>query len=265
MSKLRVASVALLVVASTGLLFGSMGFSSVAADRGVSVAVADDDSALVGYDSETVRVTGNERVDLVEVTNRLPSEASVTNVTVATSGDDDNVAISNVSKPTLDPGEAAAVAADVHCPGNRDVPITVSVTVDAEGVTADISGDTTTRSFTLDCGGKGQGPSSDARFNGAGNFEFGPTNADAVTVTYWTASKDKGEWTFTEHGPESGVGTAQKLNGQVGNEPKYVAVYVHEYNETYVHPGLDRANGTVDRSSSGDAVVEDGRFDPTAD
>lgn len=263
MSKLRVASVVVLVVASTGLMFGSMGFSSVAADRGVSVAVADDDSALVGYDTGTVQVTGNERVDLVTVTNRLSSEASVTNVTVTTGADD--VTVSSVSKPTLDPGESEAVAADIHCPGNRDVPVTVSVTVEGEGVTAAISGDTTTRSFELDCGGNGQ--ASGPQFNGNGNFDFGASNAETVNVTYWTASKQGGDWTVDEQSVDAEVNVADKLRGQVSanSNETFVAVYVHEWNETYVHPGLDPTNGTVDQSSSGDAVVEDGEFDPTTD
>lgn len=263
MSKLRVASVVVLVVASTGLLFGSMGFNSVAADRGVSVAVVDDDSALVGYDSGTVHVTGNERVDLVTVTNRLSSDASVTNVTVTTDADD--VTVSGLSEPTLGPGESEPVAADVHCPGNRNVLVTVSVTVEGEGVTAAISGDTTTRSFELDCGGNGE--SSGPRFNGKGNVDFGEANGETVTVTYWTASKQSGDWTVDEQSVDAEVNAAGKLRSQVGatGSQPFVAVYVHEWNETYVHPGLDRTSGTVDESSSGDAVVEDGEFDPTAD
>jgi|AntRauMinimDraft_4_1070384.scaffolds.fasta_scaffold00774_2 hypothetical protein len=259
MNKLRVASVALLVVASTGLMFGSMGFSSVAADRGVSVAVADDDSALVGYDSGTVTVTGNERVDLVTVTNRLSSEAAVANVTVSTS--DDDVEVTNVSKPSLDPGEVKAIAADVHCPGNRDVTVTVSVTVEGEGVTAAISGDTTTRSFELACGG--HGPDSGPRFTGAGNFQFDAMDAETVNVTYWTASNQSGTGTVDEQSNTSEVETATNLGGQVDG-PRFVAVYVHETDTTYVHPGLDRANETVDWGTGG-AVVEDGQFDPTAD
>jgi len=258
MNKLRVASVALLVVASTGLLFGSMGFSSVAADRGVSVAVADDDSALVGYDSDTVDVNGKERVDLVTVTNRLSSEASVTNVTVSTA---DDVEVTDVAKPTLGPGEAKSIAADVHCPGNRSVDVTVSVTVEAEGVTAAISGDTTTRSFELDCGG--QGPT----FNGKGNFDFGATDSETVNVTYWTVKNGNGGSSnaFEEHGPVE-VDPTTNLRGQVGGSggETFAAVYVHEWDETYVHPGLDRANGTVS-GSGGDAVVKDGQFDPNAD
>lgn len=149
MSKLKVASVALLVVASTGLLFGSMGFSSVAADRGVSVAVADDDSALVGYDTDDQTVTGDERLTLVTVTNRLSSSASVTNVTATTA--DDAVRVSDVSKPTIGTGEKGLVDAAVHCEQGATTTVTVSVTVEADGVTAAISGDTTTRSFTVSC------------------------------------------------------------------------------------------------------------------
>lgn len=54
------------------------------------------------------------------------------------------------------------------------------------------------------------------------------------------------------------------LRKQVGGGPKFVAVYVHEWDETYVHPGFDRTNETVDWGAD-DAVVEDGRFDPSAD
>jgi hypothetical protein len=261
MSSLKGLSIALAVLAGTGLLLGTFGFSAASAERGVSVAVVDDENAMVGYQASDRLAPEGQRVDLVTVTNRLSSEASVTNVTVTTSGDDDNVVVSNVSKPTLGPGEAEAVAADVHCPGNRDVPITVSVTVEAEGVTAAISGDTTTRSFSLDCGGEGE--SSGPRFTGAGNFEFGATDAETVNVTYWSPSEQSSDASFDEWGPAE-VKTWKKLNGQVDNGPKFVAVYVHEWDTTYVHPGFDRANGTVDWGT-GDAVVEDGRFDPTSD
>lgn len=149
MNKLRLASIALLVVASTGLLFGSMGFSSVAADRGVSVSVADDDSALVGYETRSQTITGDERVALVTVENRLSSSASVTNVTVETSNP--AVRVSDVEKPTIGTGDEGVVHADVYCDPMAETTLTVSVTVEADGVTAAISGDTTTRNFTVNC------------------------------------------------------------------------------------------------------------------
>jgi len=178
-------------------------------------------------------------------------------VTVATSGDDADVTVSNVSKPTLGPGEAKAVAADVHCPRNRNVPVTVAVTVEAEGVTVSMPGDTTTRSFELDCGGKGR--TTDPRFMGAGNFEFGATDAETVNVTYWTASKQGGEWTVDEQSADAEVETTN-LRSQVRG-PKFVAVYVHEWSETYVHPNYDAANGTVGNWGQGtqDADRVEGR------
>ncbi|MDH5018892.1 hypothetical protein [Halobacterium rubrum] len=231
MNKLKLASIVLAAVASTGLVFGSVGFSAVAADRGVSVSVASDDEALVGYESETVDVTGTERVALVTVENRLPSDASVTNVTVTT-GDDD-VTVSKVSKPEIGTGDKEPIEADIHCHGNEDVSITVSVTVEGEGVTAAISGDT--RSFELDCGGSGQEPG--PQFNGAGNFEFGATDAETVNVTYWTETKAEGGSSsdFTENGSVE-VDPTAKLNSQVEGGPKFVAVYVEERNKTYFNP-----------------------------
>jgi len=263
MSRLTLASVLLAAVASTGLVFGSAGFSSVAADRGVSVSVAADDDALVGYETDRIEVADSATVDLVTVENRLSSDVSVTDVAASTN--DPSVSVSSVSRPSVDAGTRDAVRADVSCDAATETTVAVSVTVEGDGVTAAISGDTSTRTFELEC--VEQNPQPDAaRFNGAGNFEFGSTDAETVTVTYWTASKEQGDWTVDGPSDRTEVETSEKLNGQVDGGPKFVAVYVHELDTTYVHPNFDGdAAPPIDDWGQGsqDAREEDGRYDPT--
>ncbi len=251
MNRLKLASVVLAAVASTGLVFGSVGFSAVAADRGVSVSVASDENALVGYESGTVNVTGNEGVDLVTVANRLSSSASVVNVEVES--DDSAVEVNVTSKPESIPiGEEGTVEANVDCQGQASATVTVSVTVEADGVTAAISGDTETRSFEVECADEPSQPDV-ARFNGAGNFEFGATDAETVNVTYWTASNEQGDWTVGEPSDSVEVDPTTKLNDQVDGGPKFAAVYVEERNETYFNPKFVTA---------GNETTVDGKQDP---
>lgn len=261
MNKLKLASIVLAAVASTGLVFGSMGFSAVAADRGVSVSVASDEHALVGYQTEDVEVAGTANVSLVTVENRLPSDASVTDVTVATN--DPNVSVSGVSQPAVGAGTEERVRADVSCDGATETTVAVSITVEGDGVTAAISGDTTTRTFQLTC----TSPIDRAYFNGAGNFGVDATGVGTTEITYWTVedSSDDGNWTFDER-TLSAFDTSKKLQSQTrGGQPQVVAVYFDEFDTTYVHPNFDR-DATPPLADWGqgnqDAEERDGRYDP---
>jgi hypothetical protein len=263
MNKLKLASIVLAAVASTGLVFGSVGFSAVAADRGVSVSVASDEHALVGYQTEDVEVAGTANVTLVTVENRLPSDAAVTNVTVATN--DPNVSVSNPSTPAVSLGAEETVQADVSCSVATTTNVSVSVTVEGEGTTAAISGDTMTRTFQLTC--KTPGTIERASFNGAGNFGVDATGVGTTEITYWTVEDDSddGNWTFAEH-TLSAFDTSNKLQSQTsGGQPEVVAVYVPAFDTTYVHPNFDRdATPPIDDWGQGnqDADEEDGRYDP---
>ncbi|SEW18110.1 hypothetical protein [Halobacterium jilantaiense] len=233
MRKLRAASVALLVVASAGLVFGSMGFSSVAADRGVSVAVADDDNALVGYHTEDLEKVEDGRFTLVAVENQLASDANVTDVTVGTN--DDAVEVNNVSEPFVGTGQTSKVRADVDCQPGGSATLTVSVTVEAEGVTAEISGDTATRTFDVTCEDM-ESRDSDVRFDGWGNVHFDGWNQEALNVTYWVKSKGGFDRDTVE------VGHSETLKHAIsGKDTKFVAVYVEATNRTYFNSKFEDA------------------------
>lgn len=75
------------VAAATASTAGTAGFSSVTADRGVTVSVADDDAAFLGIDREATNVSDGRTDLVVGLTNRLPGVDDLV-VTVSVVGDD---------------------------------------------------------------------------------------------------------------------------------------------------------------------------------
>jgi cobalamin biosynthesis protein CobT len=75
------------VAATTASTAGTAGFSSVTADRGVTVSVADDDAAFLGIDREATNVSDGRTDLVVGLTNRLPGVDDLL-VTVSVVGDD---------------------------------------------------------------------------------------------------------------------------------------------------------------------------------
>lgn len=254
MGRIRTLSIVLALLAATGLLVGSMGVTSVHADRGVSVAVVDDDSAYVGYESSDMTVADGDRVDLVTVTNRFFGPVSVTDVAVAADG----VAFENLSAPSLDSGEQAVIAGTVDCEGATTATVEITVTVEGQNVMATIYGDTITREFDVTC----EPSIPDARFTGAGNFVMLDAPVQSLQVVYWTTPVDgpPGERTFSEHSLAD-FQTNRTLQSQVPGNPGVVAVYVPAFDVSYIHPGFDLENETVDSWKGGDAQVVSGAID----
>jgi hypothetical protein len=83
MSRLKLLSVALAVAAAAALVTGSAGFSSMSAERGVSVSVVEDDRALVNVEACHTSANpnqGNRTPVKVRVTNQLPTDLTVEHV-----------------------------------------------------------------------------------------------------------------------------------------------------------------------------------------
>lgn len=148
MNKIRTLTLALLIIVSPGFVLGSFGFTSVSAERGVSVQVVNDDRAYVGYQSSDLTVRDGETVDLVEVKNRFTNTIDIGDITI----EDGNFRISNLNPPTnIPPGERRDIRGTVECTPNETQKIGLTVTLKGSGVTAQIFGDTETREFTLRC------------------------------------------------------------------------------------------------------------------
>ncbi|PSP72968.1 hypothetical protein BRC86_10865 [Halobacteriales archaeon QS_3_64_16] len=110
---LATVALALALVASTGA------FSAASADRGISVAVADDDRAYLGVQLDD---TGNESVE-VTLTNRFDSDLS--SVTIST--DTDTASLS------LDSRDTGSVIVGIDCGDSK------TVTIDGLGESASVS------------------------------------------------------------------------------------------------------------------------------
>lgn len=139
----------LLLVASVGIvLSGSGAFSVTEAERSVTVAVVDDDSAYVGYDSRSrveVNVTKEVDEELVTITNRFHTPIRVTDVETG------NPFI-EVSLPLeLGVGDSGVIRL-TDCDESLDnEPVHVTVVVKGSGVEATVFGDSATRTVVVNC------------------------------------------------------------------------------------------------------------------
>ena len=168
---------------SGALSIGTGAFSSAQAERGVNVNVADDDSALVGYDTpadqedveEPVPVENGERITLVEISNRFRNGTDI-GVVLVEVGVDDEDALNDLEirtvpsdqsgdeeetievdwleyttdEPTVtfSPAGYAEVTALVDDIGTDPLDVEVTIGVKGTGVSAQLFGDT--RSFRIE-------------------------------------------------------------------------------------------------------------------
>ncbi|MFC5969820.1 hypothetical protein ACFPYI_00605 [Halomarina salina] len=155
----------LLVLAAVCLVAGSGAFSSVSADRGVSVSVVDDSEAYLAVDiPEQVTVTGGEKVDGTGTTVENQGQSNATNATNANesglrrsevtlltvrnnfdAGVDVSVDFQGDRRGTfpelsgahwsfsLDPGDSEPVTVDATCPGDGMQSRTVVLEIVAVG------------------------------------------------------------------------------------------------------------------------------------
>jgi len=203
--------------------------------------VVDDENAMVGYQASDRLAPEGQRVDLVTVTNRLPGDVAVTDVTV----DADSFAIKDLSEPTLSPGTTAVVSGTVDCTPGETETVEVSVTLEGSGVTASISG--ATREFELSCASL-----DGATFNGKGNFEVDSTGVSETNIVYWTNASDGG---FERHELDD-FDTAKKLQPQVRGQPGVVAVYFPAFDTTFVHPNVDVETETISSWGTGNQTAD---------
>lgn len=126
----RAVSVLLAVTAASMLVTGSFGFTSVSADRGVSVAVVEDENAYVGVSvCETDNGNGNGANPVkVTVTNQFAEPFTV----VSISGDERSKH-PNRKKGKIAPGDSETF----NVFGDKEVTVTVDGGLDAT-VTAEV-------------------------------------------------------------------------------------------------------------------------------
>lgn len=188
-----------LIVFATALLIGSGSFSAMSADRGVSVAVADDPEAYVGYETSC-----NGQTLEITITNQFNNdfEGIVT------------VDGTQESFGQLSPGEASKV--DFK---NVDDGDPITVTVWGESVSAELDRSVEKRCHPQSAEG--------VTFRGEGKAHINISESGPFNVTYWIL--DDGNLTENTEDDVEDV--------QVSSET-VVAVYIAATNKTYIHPNL---------------------------
>lgn len=197
MNTLRTAGLGLAIVASLLLVSGTLGFTSTTADRGVSVNVANDENAFVGYESEdkTDVNPNTSQISVISVENRFEQSINVTDVEL--SSDNEKISLSPESREELpeniETGDTGEVEAAVDCTPSEEAEVSVTVTVSGDSIDVVLSdgSETVERSFTVSCVGNGNnaggGNSSSqepVRYTGSGGAELNTDGEGEATVTF---------------------------------------------------------------------------------
>lgn len=274
MNVLKALAVVLAIAAAGSLVVGTMGFSTVSAERGIGVDIVDDTGALVGYTTEDeTDVLGGDTIGIVDVTNRAGSyDLAVTDVTVDTDPDS-SVTIAAIEKPSsIEPGTEGLIEGAVgECRPGETATVSVTVTVEGTGFGAKLFGDTDTRQFTIDCASVS---ADEVVYFGGGNAEIDrPVDGDLeVTVAAIdgpgaangsNAGNSNDTATISFYDVEAR--TESKLREQlqpagVDNSDTIVGIQIGD--NWFLHPQFDEDACTLNQPNPGGESVDAGTDDP---
>lgn len=149
MRRRRAVLLAVCVAVVPVIAFGSGGFTSVGADRGVTVDTVGDEDAYLGLEyEERYELDSGDSVTYLTVTNQF---SVVVAVSVSVTGDD--ATVNGTADPShLDPGGAVSFDASPTCEGHGEETREVEFNVEAvgDGVTAETDPARTTE-FRVEC------------------------------------------------------------------------------------------------------------------
>ena len=175
-----------IVVVGAIVLAGPVfGFSTIAADRGVSVTTSDDSTALVGINATGETPDNQNDAVVVEITNNADEEYSSLETNVSIEDTNGALAISSGFATTLSAGETTGL--ELTCDGGGDGTATVSVNADAFGSTLQVQGVSYSTTFSYSCTGGGN--SNNANFE-VRSVEFGG-DTDEIEVTLENTGQDR--------------------------------------------------------------------------
>jgi hypothetical protein len=238
--------------ASSGAMsVGTGAFSSMEAERGVEVNVADDGSAYVGYKEWNKTIPADLRDDgtvhLVTVTNRFRQSISIVDAEI---GDGTDVLTDvSYSDSSFETGEKEEITGRVEglAPG-ESAEVEVTVTVEGAGVTAQLFGDTETRRFTIERSDRDVAlENTEVEFFGAGNAEILGDDRD-VTVDVHLFDRGANAIIVVE---DEEVDTSQNIRGQLSEAGGHRIVGVTLDGTTYIHPQWNPGDCGFDQPTNG--------------
>lgn len=242
MGNLKVASGVLALLAVALLVVGGAGFSQVSAERGVNIAVVNDSSAFVGYETSGKTVYAGQQTTLVTITNRLDQDIQIQELSTEPTVFD----VEDGYQDAIAPGESHAVIATPNCTEKQTVSVIVDVAVVGEGIRAELFGDTPYREFSVTCYPWG------VYFTGTGNA-FVNTDETEERVRIWVRDDDVHQYSFADH-PDNftSISTHEPLQPSVipDEGTEIVAVEIVG-GATYLHPDFNLTDSTFDSPTDG--------------
>ncbi|WP_128904679.1 hypothetical protein [Halorubrum amylolyticum] len=143
--KFRILSILLAFTAASGLVFGTTGFTTMDADRGVEMGVAEDDKAYLGYDplvNENEEITAGEPTATIEYHNRASVDFDTLIVDVSRAGTGSEPTVETFDAPGhLDRGSVGSVIVTLNCSTKQVVKLKFEVV--GSGSAASVSLDRT--------------------------------------------------------------------------------------------------------------------------
>ncbi|MFA9515816.1 hypothetical protein ACERIT_01115 [Halopenitus sp. H-Gu1] len=248
--------VLLVLVASVGLVVGTSGFSSIAAERSVTVDVVGDENAYMAleYPDETIEVDEGERSTFLTVSNQFtqPVDFTIEYEIVDANGVSADPNPGERRESNVGVGESFDVSVLYTCDSVGDESATVSFHARAIGSNnGSVSAETTkprTVDYEIDCGDLEvtfQGNGGNAQVDGIDTL----TNTNATVWTLTDGETDSKEVDLSKTGKN-----VRPSSNDGENDAAIVAVYLPETHETHVHSKLERneyGQLTIENQSGG--------------
>ena len=259
-----------------GLTLGSGAFSSMTAERGVTVDIAPDDEALVGYEirkdveagegesqfPEITITAGDKKRTLVTILNRFGDGTTIkiSDVEVTTQ-DNGGPAIANVEWDEAPFKSTADIRGRIVCSEAGSNMVELTVTVEGTGVTTTLSGDKDTRRFVIRCEPESlpdltseflSSGSGKVIFNGLGQIELKHEDQGMVNVKFYVGNKAGAnkQMSINSSSVEK-VKTNQKVGGDRFSSRSVVGVQIGDSNSVYLHPSWNRNDCMFEKGSGG--------------
>ncbi len=129
--KFRLLSILLAFTAAVGLVFGTAGFTTMDADRGVGINVTEDDNAYLGYEplvNGGENITAGQSTSVAEYHNQVSVDFKMLEIDVSRTSSSGPTIETFDAPDQLDRGSAGTVTVTLDCSTIQDVRLSIEVT-----------------------------------------------------------------------------------------------------------------------------------------
>ncbi len=244
LTRRRLIGVLLLAGGGAVGLQGTGAFSSILSDRPFNLGTADDDSALLAFQSLDPTGQDGSDVELIRLTNQTENPITTISVNLASS----SALITSIeTPPSLGAGQSGVVTATLSCAEETSEEVDFVITTSGSGQSVQLQ-----RSVNVTCAPPAAPIDITGvqwRDGGINPIEASEDTDITVDVVYYDGrgqpGKDEGAIAVA-----CGVETSTNTNIRSdlpGQANTHLAVVINELEQSWYHPAFDPETGTVDR------------------